>query len=157
MSRDINRMDPVLKEKYISFKGEMDLAGIPFIVTSVDRNILEQMALYVQKRLPLKDVNKFRKVAGLYLFQTEAENTGPVTQTLDSKHVVNILDSMIENDLSRAFDIAIIRDGKAEWNLKADVNANNVADYDEAGLIGEKVGLRWGGRFSSPDKPHFEI
>lgn len=155
MSRDINRMDPLLKIKYSVFKEEMEKAKIPFIITSVDRNILEQMALYVQNRLPLKDVNIFRKQAGLYLFKSEAENVGPVTWTLDSLHVVNNFDSMLDNDLSRAFDIAIIRDGKAEWNLKADVNDNNIADYKEAAEIGRKIGLVPGIDFG--DAPHYQL
>lgn len=25
------------------------------------------------------------------------------------------------------------------------------------GVLGEKLGLRWGGRFSTPDRPHFEL
>lgn len=150
MSRDINRMTPELKEKYFLFEEKMKKAKLPFIVTSVDRNILEQMALYVQNRLPLKDVNRFRKQAGLYLFKTEAENTGPVTWTLESLHVCNNFDSMLDNDLSRAFDIAIIRDGKAEWNLKADVNSNNIIDYKEAAEIGRSVGLTPGIDFNDP-------
>ena len=157
MSRDINRMTPELKEKYIAFKGSMEQAGIPFIVTSVDRNILEQMALYVQGRLNLKDVNRFRKAAGLYLFKNEIENKNEVTWTLESMHVVNTMDSMLDNDLSRAFDIAIIKDGKAEWNLKADINENQMPDYQEAGLIGERCGLSWGGRFPKQDIPHYQL
>lgn len=69
-----------------------------------------------------------------------------VTWTKKSKHIEG-----------RAFDIAILRDGKPVWDIKADVNGDAIPDYDQAGEIGEAVGLRWGGRFKSPDRPHYEV
>jgi peptidoglycan L-alanyl-D-glutamate endopeptidase CwlK len=56
-----------------------------------------------------------------------------------------------------AFDIAILSDGSPTWDLKANVNANDVPDYTEAGQIGESLGLTWGGRWRSPDFAHFEL
>lgn len=60
-----------------------------------------------------------------------------VTWTLKSKHIDG-----------RAFDIAIIKNGKVSWNVK---------DYFEPGEIGKRVGLTWGGSWKNPDYPHFEI
>lgn len=63
----------------------------------------------------------------------------------------------------KAFDIAILREGKPCWDTKVSVNGNTLPDYEEAGRIGESVGLHWGGRFKDrkgrprPDYPHFEI
>lgn len=72
---------------------------------------------------------------------------GPkVTWTRKSKHIEG-----------KAFDIAILKDGKPCWDVKVDVNRDAAADYEQAGAIGESVGLRWGGRFKSPDRPHFEV
>jgi peptidoglycan L-alanyl-D-glutamate endopeptidase CwlK len=56
-----------------------------------------------------------------------------------------------------AFDIAILKDGKPVWDTKVDVNVDLVPDYLEAGQIGESVGLEWGGRWRSPDFPHFQL
>ncbi len=75
-----------------------------------------------------------------------------VTWTRKSKHIDG-----------NAFDIAILKNGKPTWDLKTSVDGDSVADYIEAGEIGESVGLKWGGRFkdrfgdSCPDFPHFEI
>jgi hypothetical protein len=154
MSRDINKLTPEVKVLFTLFKQEMEEAKIPFIVTSVDRNILEQMALFVQGRLPLSMVNGFRMAAEMGVIK-EDENQ-KVTWTLNSKHVTNMFDEDLNNDLSRAFDIAILKEGKPTWDLKVSVNGNEVADYSEAGVIGEQCGLKWGGRFSSPDYCHFE-
>jgi peptidoglycan L-alanyl-D-glutamate endopeptidase CwlK len=62
-----------------------------------------------------------------------------------------------------AFDIAILKDGKPCWDVKASVNEDDTPDYLEAGQIGESIGLIWGGRFKRqdgapiPDYPHFEL
>jgi peptidoglycan L-alanyl-D-glutamate endopeptidase CwlK len=56
-----------------------------------------------------------------------------------------------------AFDVAILKDGKPCWDTKVSVNENDIPDYLEAGQIGEEIGLVWGGRWRSPDYPHFEL
>lgn len=69
-----------------------------------------------------------------------------VTWTLNSRHLKGT-----------AFDIAILVSGKILWNPDLDVDKDGVPEYTEAGLIGESVGLKWGGRFKNPDAPHFEL
>jgi peptidoglycan L-alanyl-D-glutamate endopeptidase CwlK len=69
-----------------------------------------------------------------------------VTWTMKSKHIEGL-----------AFDIAICKDGVPVWDGKVDVDLDGVPDYLEAGIIGESLGLVWGGRWKSPDYPHFEL
>jgi peptidoglycan L-alanyl-D-glutamate endopeptidase CwlK len=126
------------------------------MLTCTARTVREQIALYAQGREKLDQVNALRKIAGLSPI-TFQENSRKVTWTLASKHIIDLEDNIPENDKSRAFDIAILRDDRPTWNLKVNVNKNDIPDYDEAGRIGEAVGLRWGGRFPSPDRPHFEV
>ena len=153
----ISQMHPLLSPKYLAFKEEMGKANLSFIITCVSRTILEQISLYVQGRLGIQDVNRFRWIAGLPLMQKEEDNN-IVTWTLNSMHVTNMLDEDLNNDYSRAFDIAIITStGSVIWNIKVDTNQSKVPDYDEAGIIGETVGLVWGGRWKKPDRPHFQI
>lgn len=153
-SRKVEDLSPEMRKMWQEFDIKMKEAGIKYVITSTARSILEQMALYVQGRLPVTEVNSFRLHAGLLPIK-ESENK-KVTWTLNSMHVTNLLDEDLNNNFSEAFDIAIVKEGQAVWDLKVDVNANDLADYEEAGIIGETVGLRWGGRFSSPDRPHFE-
>ena len=80
---------------------------------------------------------------------TEDENRRKVTWTLRSKHIV-----YNPGGKARAFDIVILRDGKAEWSLKYDINENEIPDYEEAAEIVRGVGLRPGADFG--DYPHFE-
>lgn len=57
-----------------------------------------------------------------------------------------------------AFDIVIVgKDGRARWDVKADINEDQIPDYVQAGEIGESLGLEWGGRWSTPDYPHFQL
>lgn len=70
-----------------------------------------------------------------------------VTKTRHSKHTDRT-----------AFDIAILKDGKPIWDAKVDIDKDAIPDYEEAGKIGEGIGLVWGGRFKGfYDGCHFEM
>jgi hypothetical protein len=153
MSRSIDMMHPRLQAQYKEFQFLMGLRKLDYIITSVDRSILEQMALYVQGRLEVLDVNKIRQVAGLS-FITEGENK-VVTWTLDSMHVTNMFDETLDNDLSRAFDIALTKFKRPHWGLKISVNDNEKPDYEEVGDVAIRAGLAWGGPYG--DYCHFEL
>lgn len=48
-----------------------------------------------------------------------------------------------------AFDVYVQRGGKAVWDTAA---------YTPVGVVGESLGLNWGGRWKNfPDHPHFEL
>jgi hypothetical protein len=153
-SRRITDLTPGMQVKLKNFAAGMQEAGIPFIVTSTARLVKEQIALYAQGRYPLDYVNTLRQNT-LLPFITEAQNV-KVTWTLKSRHLIDLDDDDISNDKAEAFDIAILKDGKAVWDAKVDVNKNDIPDYEEAARIGEAVGLVAGARFKNPDYPHFQ-
>ena len=139
-------------------KANLDLR---VIVTSVMRTYLEQVALYAQGRMPLSEVNIARKKAGM--LPLEEKYNKVVTWTLNSKHIINLLDDCPDNDKSKAVDFGIIdKDGKYRGDEKADTNLDNEKDYDQLGKMGEVIAVEfeypiiWGGTFRSPDKPHFQ-
>jgi len=155
MSRNVNKLTDSMQKRFLAFEAEMKRRGIPFMITSVDRSITEQMALYVQGRLSLPDVNKFRNAAGLYPLPYSENKI--VTWTLESFHVVNRANKASVDDQARAFDIAILKGpNKPTWDLKVNVNGNDIPDYTEAGEIWESLGGVWGGRWGNPDYPHFQ-
>jgi peptidoglycan L-alanyl-D-glutamate endopeptidase CwlK len=81
------------------------------------------------------------------LFSRGRTKPGPkVTWTLKSKHIDGL-----------AFDICICKAGIPQWDVKVDVDEDGIPDYTEAGQIGEAIGLVWGGRWHSPDFPHFQL
>ncbi len=69
-----------------------------------------------------------------------------VTWTTKSKHIEG-----------RAFDIAILKDGKPSWDVKVDVNKDGEADYIQAAIIGHALGLNCGAFWKKPDYPHYEL
>ncbi len=154
MSRDIMKFEK--PEIAIIFQQICQEAGHEVIFTSVDRDYREQYAYYLQGREPLSVVNKARVFAGLP-FISQKENQRKVTWTLNSKHVVNLDDERLDNDKSRAFDFAIVYENKVYWDLKADVDKDNIGDYKECAMIGESFGLKSGRHFKNPDYPHLEI
>ena len=153
-SRQVSDLTPSMQTKFKAFAFEMLSRGIPFVLTCTARTVLEQTALYAQGRQSVEGVNALRTLAGLP--PITANQNKKVTWTLQSKHLIDLEDDIPGNDKSRAFDIAITRDGKPVWDVKVDVNQDHISDYEQAGKIGESVGLRWGGKFKSPDMPHFE-
>ena len=156
-SRKIEDLISGLQAKYRLFEAKMKEVGIPFIVTCTARTVKEQVALYAQGRESLEHVNILRKQAGLGPIRMQ-ENVRKVTWTLNSKHIIDLDDGNPDNDKSRAFDIVILNDQfQPTWDIKANVNKNEIPDYKEAGKVGESIGLTWGGRWKKPDYPHFQI
>ena len=155
MSRDFTRFEkPELIHNFITACADI---GHKVIITSVDRDYKQQYAYFCQGREPLETVNRFRKIAGLPPIK-QKENGRKVTWTLNSKHVVNLEDEKLDNDKSRAFDFAILNDDKSvSWDAKADVDQDNVSDYFECAIEGEKLGLYSGRHFKNPDWPHLQI
>lgn len=164
MSRNLDMATPFMKEFSLQliYRSEKELGHL-VIVTSVDRLFQEQMALFAQSRQPLAEVNLFRKAVG-WVPITEEENEKTVTWTMASKHIINLLDLDPANDKSRAVDYGIVIAGKYITEDK-DLDANGIPEYDELGLLGEKIGgkrIKWGGRFKDrkgnpkPDPCHFE-
>lgn len=139
-SRKIEDMTLEAQGAYWRFSNRMKEAMIEYIVTCTKRFEAEQMELYKKGR-------EFRD--GIWV---TVDPKKCVTWTLKSKHI-----------LGKAFDICIVVNGKLLWNAELDADKDGVAEYTEAGIIGEHCGLRWGGRFldskgkPNPDAPHFEI
>lgn len=154
-SRNVSDLTPAMQIKFKKFSAEMLSKGISFILTCTARTVDEQVALYAQGRKRMDEVNRLRIAAGLPLLININQNK-IVTWTLKSNHLVDLDDGNPNNDKSRAFDIAITKDGKPIWDIKVDVNQDQKPDYVQAGAIGESCGLRWGGWFKKPDCAHFE-
>lgn len=135
MSRDINSLVPVVREKLLRLQALAGQEGIEFATVYTLRTEAEQHALFAQGRKTLDEVNRLRKEAGLAPI-TEGENR-IVTRLLTSVHMFGC-----------AFDVAVLKEGRIDWQ--------DIASYERLGEIGESIGLRWGGRFSFRDWGHFE-
>lgn len=134
--RDINGLVPAVREKLVILQTKAKEEGIDFIVVQTLRTAAEELAYFAQGRKTLDEVNRLRGDAGLEPVTCE-ENRHIVTKVMTSMH-----------EFGCAFDIAVVRDGKACWN--------DIPAYKAVGAIGESLGLRWGGTFSFKDWGHFE-
>lgn len=131
-SRKITDLHPDLQPKCLAFLGRCAEAGIPIMLTCTYRSQAEQDALYAQGR----------------------SAPGPrVTWTLSSRHSF----TLNGKPAASAFDIALLKDGKPHWDTKISINENMIPDYQEVGILGERLGLIWGGRWKKPDYPHFQL
>jgi peptidoglycan L-alanyl-D-glutamate endopeptidase CwlK len=149
-SRNLTDLTTSLEAKARQFLLLCEKQGLPVHITCTARSIHEQKALYAQGREPLEKVNELRKGVGLWALKKE-ENKRPITWTLKSRHIV-----YEEKEKARAFDVALVKDKQFVWDLKVDVNDNDINDWEEMGRIGESCGLEWGGRWKKPDRPHFQ-
>lgn len=128
-SRNIKDLHPRLRSLYINFDAAMRDAGIDFIVTCTYRSSEEQNRLYAQGRTTPGAIVTWAKGG-------------------ESNH--NYVDGGGQPS-SHAFDIAIMKHGKIDWDIKN-------PDWKRAGVIGQRLGLVWGGSWAKKkDYPHFEL
>ena len=133
-SRKIEDLSKQLQPLASAFINQANAALAPFhaavIITCTYRNDDEQAALYAKGRsLPGKKVT----------------NAKPG----ESKH--NKLDAKTGKPAAEAFDIAIIVDGKLNWDINHRV-------WQLAGEVGEQLGLEWAGRWIRfKEGPHFQL
>jgi peptidoglycan L-alanyl-D-glutamate endopeptidase CwlK len=144
MSRKIEDLCPVVGAMCRTFIATCKQKGIDLIVTSTLRTDKEQLAYYAQGRRSLSAVNCMRKQAGMPPLSLK-ENQRVVTANLTSIH-----------QFGCAFDATVAKTGAVVYDIKADVNKDNIPDYEEIGAIGEAIGFRWGGKFPKRDYVHFE-
>ena len=142
--RDIKMLIPIVQLAWMEVEAELESLGIEIKVVETLRLPATQRAYYAQGREPLHIVNGKRKMVGLGDI-TEEQNERVITRTLDSMHFYEI-----------ALDFVLIINGKMSWNTKADINEDDIVDYENVGLIAEKHGFKWGGRFSFKDYAHLE-
>lgn len=73
MSVRIQDMAPGAREHAEAAVVDLIASGIPHVITSTRRNVLEQMAFWLQSRAPLEAVNLLRQFIGIRLL-TPGEN-----------------------------------------------------------------------------------
>ena len=90
--------------------------GIELLIVQAKRTVAEQDALYA------------------------------IGRTRPGKAVTNARGGYSWHNFGRAFDVAIVKDGKPDWS--------DTASYNKVGALGQSLGLVWGGSFG--DSGHFE-
>ncbi len=118
--RFIDRLDPSIRSMAEEVLIRAHAQGIDLVITQGLRTNEEQARLYAQGRTA----------------------PGPI--------VTNAPPGSSWHNFGLAFDVAVLKDGKATW-------PNDVGLWNQIGAIGKAAGLGWGGDFTSiKDRPHFE-
>jgi peptidoglycan L-alanyl-D-glutamate endopeptidase CwlK len=127
-SRNVADLDIAVRAAYLHFDELMKAAGIDYLITCTYRSTQEQTNLYAQGR-------------------TMPGNIVTNAQAGQSAH--NGLKNAAPN--AYAFDIVILRNGKAVWNTSD-------PHWKIAGECGEKAGLEWAGNWQHfVEFPHFQL
>jgi peptidoglycan L-alanyl-D-glutamate endopeptidase CwlK len=90
-------------------------------------------------------------------FRSQAEQEALYAQGRTKPGKVVTWTKHSEHTKRTAFDIAILKSGQPVWDIKVDVNEDDIPDYKQAGEIGEACGLIWGGRWKPSDPCHFQM
>jgi len=143
MNTSIDMLDSRLIAIAKAFIDELIKLRIPHVLWCTIRTTDEQVALYFQGRASLRMVNILRKKAKMRLL-SEKENGYTVTE----RDGVN---DFSNHQMGLALDV-VPRGGYGQpvWPSATDPRWLTIAE------VGEKFGLKWGGRWSSPDFPHYE-
>jgi len=110
--------------------------GIPVMITSTLRDKEYQEYLYAQGRTRPGKI---------------------VTWTHNSRHLPDA------SGKSRAWDFAVLKDGAPCWDVKTDINDNDIPDYLDAAQVARDLGLVAGADFKDkkggpqPDLCHIEL
>ena len=122
--------------------------GFNVIITSVWRSPSTQHALWVQGRKTLGEVNKNRAAVGLASISKEQNKK--ITWTKKSYH--NCMPK------SMAVDFCLVQNKKAVWDIKADINENEIPDYEEFGDLCKFLdpNIEWGGDWKKKDYCHIQ-
>ena len=136
----------VVVRKALEIAKEKDLK---VLIICTYRSNQEQKALYSQGREDLDIVNSIRLQCGLAKL-TEKENKKVITWTLKSYHSTE--------PKSMAFDFCIFYKNHIIWNIKADVNDNEIDDYKEFAEICKSLdnNIEWGGDWKKKDWGHIQ-
>ena len=156
MSRDINKLHLKLKDKVQPFIDGCKEKGIDVIITCTSRDFKDQVALYSQGRQPLAETNRLRKLANMSEI-TDSQNKKKVTWTLASRHIINLDDDVQSNNLATAFDYAVVKNGKAIWDVKASLDGDDIPDYLECANVAKELGLECGAFWKKADYPHVQL
>lgn len=131
MGRDLNQLRPDVRRKCVQLQEHCQALDIDLLVTQTWRSTEEQAELYAQGRTaPGRKVTDMRPGTSKH---EHVEDGQPASLAFDVVFVV-------ERDLTGKVT-------RIEWD----------GPWEVVGAIAEWCGLKWGGRWMKPDRPHFEV
>jgi peptidoglycan L-alanyl-D-glutamate endopeptidase CwlK len=139
-TRDPNDLHPIVREKANRLRAACKVLGFDIFFPQVLRSPEEQAAMYAQGR-------------------TEPGKIITHAEPWESWHQPHIYVEAESRYCCLAFDIAFRPIDDPDTELREDLyGATWDGPWELVGLMGEKLGLVWGGRWrgAKKDRPHFE-
>lgn len=127
--KKIDELHPTIRDKAKRMILEAEKDGIHLRIYEALRSFERQLALYNQP-------------------WDKKDNDGDGQIDEPDEKVTNAKPGDGYHNYALAFDVVEIKDGQALWQ-----NPN----WGYIGLLGEKQGLEWGGRWNFKDYPHFQV
>jgi peptidoglycan L-alanyl-D-glutamate endopeptidase CwlK len=144
----LDLLRPGARPYFDVFLNKLEARGLRYAVVETLRTQAVQDAYYAQGRKPLEEINRLRKIAGLYLLEA-AEGKRIVTHAVHSAH-----------QDGGAADIVPVVEGIIPWVITAE----NAELWLAFGHLGEESSLMWGGSWSPLDRfgigwdaPHYQV
>lgn len=128
---------PILNERCINSRKLDDL--LPHITAAAEKLLAQCEAVGIKLL-----------VTSTYRNYAEQERLYAQGRTTPGKVVTKARPGYSAHNFRRAFDVVPLKDGKAWWDAP-------FATWAKIGVIGESLGLEWGGRWKGfVDLPHFQ-
>jgi len=109
------------------------------------------LKMCMENGLPIVIIKGLRTVAEQdALFEQGRTTPGPIVTNARGGHSFH--------NFGLAYDVCLLTpNGRLSWDMRSDMNGNDILDFIEIGNYGKIVGLEWGGNFKSIiDMPHFQ-
>ena len=134
-------------------------SGVRLLVYMTSRSKLEQLAYWLQGRCSTEAVNVAREVAGLPPISPE-ENLRNVTNAMPGNSYHEHVD-VDGKPASCAYDcVPLDPQGKPIWQCWRDPRNRSkgvVPEWASVVDVGKRLGLEWGGDWTSSDGNHFQL
>jgi len=138
MSKLLEDLDAETERLARHFLLETHDEGLSLAITSTLRTREIQVAYFSQGRGTLELVNLLRRLAGLRTIPQDQNNIITKCDGVNTKS---------KHQDGKAFDVVLLdKAGACIWHIGAALE-----DYKRMGIIGEAIGLTWGGRFKPID------
>lgn len=156
---DLAREEPLIEEDPRGLEMSRDAgASEPLPASVIARNDHLINGLHGSIQPLIRELIRIAAQEGIQLVVTEGVRSEARQQELydrgrtnDKPKVTNALPGNSWHQYGLAADVAIVKNAKGQPHWPPDLSL-----WGRIGAIGESLGLRWGGNFDLPDRPHFE-
>jgi hypothetical protein len=143
----IDQLLPEVRPYFEAFLTALDRSGLRYTVIETLRTQAVQNAYYAQGRQPQQEVNRLRKLEGLY----------PISVADAGRIITNAKHSTHQDGIA-ADIVPVLENGKIPWNY-----GEHRELWATFGRLGMEAGLAWGGTWKPLlpcglgwDPPHYQ-